>query len=814
MSSSSLKRARPNEASLDLAPLGKQTRREHVDDDALAPVPLIDIDDASMSVSERAKELLKRFGSSGRPLAIVCIVGRSRTGKSFLLNRGVLNRTSGFRVSSSIHACTKGLWLHGPPIPGRKFWTDIGVRCTEEDDAYDVLVVDTEGINALDRDESYDTRIFTLALLLSSCFVYNSLGAIDEAALSTLAAVATVAETLKKKNGRAADVALDLPSLLWVVRDFSLKIHEAGSTEAEVYHPPDDDAYLEEALRVEDGVAITPKIELRRVLKRNFPSRSCVTLVRPCESEEDIRRVCELSWDAMRPAFRDQIQVFRSKLFGSTRPKRVVGESVDAHLFLELLEKYVEAVNSGAIPVVHDTWSQVTRQRCEEGIREACRHLDERLRPFLPEGFGGVSSSSSNPLPPLPDPVEFYLHIVNGLRHADAIYHATVVPSLRATFDEMLYQQLMVRVMAAVDRWKRRAEQDDVPEDKWSGGDDVEDPVETLDAWARWLTRKAPSVSNLPAPTFSDVIRPPLEMAARSVLEDAIRGSLFVRRLPDLRTSLERIGASGKKAIDESILEETRARYEAMLAEGSAEMGRVQDMLREAEGRIAALENEIESRTTESKRLAEDLDVARREASEQSTESAEAQKARAELIEELQSQLDKTHEAMVAAKRAEAAVRAQSEREKKAWDAERLGLQQSLQTVVRERSLAQDEVASLRASVPKLQDKLEVSRDEVRRLIESQSAMRLDWATKLREVETEAARSSARAHVLETQCEGLRKRAEEAASLTQEVSKLRAEVRMLERRTEEMAARERKVIEGLSAMRDLQRTLRSAQFGV
>ena len=46
------------------------------------------------------------------------------------------------------------------------------------------MVVDSEGIGAFDEDENHDTKIFLLALLLSSFFVYNSMGTIDENALN------------------------------------------------------------------------------------------------------------------------------------------------------------------------------------------------------------------------------------------------------------------------------------------------------------------------------------------------------------------------------------------------------------------------------------------------------------------------------------------------------------------------------------------------------------------------------------------------------------------------------------------------------
>ena len=49
-----------------------------------------------------------------------------------------------------------------------------------------LLLLDTEGFGALDTDSNHDIRIFTLAILLSSYFLYNSIGGIDESALQNL----------------------------------------------------------------------------------------------------------------------------------------------------------------------------------------------------------------------------------------------------------------------------------------------------------------------------------------------------------------------------------------------------------------------------------------------------------------------------------------------------------------------------------------------------------------------------------------------------------------------------------------------------
>lgn len=65
--------------------------------------------------------------------------------------------------------CTKGLWCWGTPSKGT----------SSDGEPVNILVIDTEGIGALDEDTTHDTKIFTLAILASSCFIYNSVGSID-----------------------------------------------------------------------------------------------------------------------------------------------------------------------------------------------------------------------------------------------------------------------------------------------------------------------------------------------------------------------------------------------------------------------------------------------------------------------------------------------------------------------------------------------------------------------------------------------------------------------------------------------------------
>ena len=124
-----------------------------------------------------------------------------------MLNRVLLEQRGCFGVGSTINACTKGIWLWSEPV---------------EYDGKTLLILDTEGLGAFNATDTHDSRIFALALLLSSYFIYNSVGTIDESAINTLSLVANLSKFIclssKDGNKEAQDLGQYLPDFLWLVR--------------------------------------------------------------------------------------------------------------------------------------------------------------------------------------------------------------------------------------------------------------------------------------------------------------------------------------------------------------------------------------------------------------------------------------------------------------------------------------------------------------------------------------------------------------------------------------------------------------------
>lgn len=78
------------------------------------PIQLISFnEEGKIEVNPLALRILREIP---KPISVIGVAGSYRTGKSFLLNRIILNRKTGFHVGNTINPCTKGIWMWGKPI--------------------------------------------------------------------------------------------------------------------------------------------------------------------------------------------------------------------------------------------------------------------------------------------------------------------------------------------------------------------------------------------------------------------------------------------------------------------------------------------------------------------------------------------------------------------------------------------------------------------------------------------------------------------------------------------------------------------------
>ena len=293
-----------------------------------------------------------------------------RTGKSYLINRMLLNRQKGFTVGPTVNPCTKGLWIWSKPIYGEG---SKGKRLP-------VLLIDTEGFGALDTDSNHDVRIFTLAILLSSYFLYNSIGGIDESALQNLNFVINLSKFIRLKAGDTETDPEELsnlfPSFLWVCRDFSLQLIDDNG---ENITPKE---YLEKVLEGTKNLQ-DPKNKIRKLIKAYFKDRDCSTMVRPLTNENKLQNLEDLPPEQLRPEFLEQIIALRKKVLGRVKVKTLNGKPLNGEMYLNLVKGLINSLNSGNVPNIENTWISMCKVESYKAFEEAEQIYENYLKENL-----------------------------------------------------------------------------------------------------------------------------------------------------------------------------------------------------------------------------------------------------------------------------------------------------------------------------------------------------------------------------------------------------------------------------------------------
>ena len=105
-----------------------------------------------------------------KPIAVLSIAGPYRTGKSYFLSR-VMGKVGTFEVGHTTNSQTIGIWMSTSVL-----------ECED----YCILLLDTEGIEVVHNEGSYDAKLLVVTLILSSYFVYNTCGVPNRAILEKM----------------------------------------------------------------------------------------------------------------------------------------------------------------------------------------------------------------------------------------------------------------------------------------------------------------------------------------------------------------------------------------------------------------------------------------------------------------------------------------------------------------------------------------------------------------------------------------------------------------------------------------------------
>ena len=308
-----------------------------------APIKLINFS-KGFEINQEALDFLR---SIKEEIIIVSVIGKARTGKSYLMNLllDLIGKGKGFKVASTLQSCTKGIWLWGTPKNSLNGNAKI-------------IFLDSEGTSSIDKStKTYDSRIFALVVLISSLFLYNTYSNIDEHGINELSLAAHLSNAITtNSNINKDDLLTELsPKFIWIIRDFTLeKIHPETGEEIS------SKEYLELCLKNKRcGKGANDNNIIRQNIIKFFPERDCVTLIRPVDSEDDLKKLNSIPYSNLKPEFKMEFKILKDKIFREALPKKLNGKKLTGPALATLIEEFVKVINSGKIPNINNTWDSI-----------------------------------------------------------------------------------------------------------------------------------------------------------------------------------------------------------------------------------------------------------------------------------------------------------------------------------------------------------------------------------------------------------------------------------------------------------------------
>ncbi|XP_068722035.1 guanylate-binding protein 6-like [Montipora capricornis] len=321
---------------------------------------------------------LRKLRTVKGPVCVVSISGPYRRGKSYILAEA-FDQPDVFPLGHHFDPETMGIWMWIVP---QKFQLSNGKECT-------VVLLDSEGIDAVVGEGLDDHQIFTLTVLLASVMIYNSTGVPTRHDLDGLDFIVKLSERIQLRSSNDGNPSMGacrkdteffhktFPFFMWLLRDVAQSI------------PPDCEDIKEYFLtrvfkdqRRSDGDNAQKVAES---ILRFFPGFQAFSLPPPSADGELLRNM-NSNKSRLNPCFLSGLEQFKQLLRSVLIPKYSFneGEIVTGEGLAALVQLYVDAINTpGVIPNVQTAWETFVMTKCSEACEESLKLYDATMNAEL-----------------------------------------------------------------------------------------------------------------------------------------------------------------------------------------------------------------------------------------------------------------------------------------------------------------------------------------------------------------------------------------------------------------------------------------------
>lgn len=315
---------------------------------------------------ELVPESLASLSRIDGPVALVAVVGKFHSGKSFLMNQ-LMGKSMGFGIGPSVEPKTMGIWMWGQPM--QYVSSRIGKKLS-------LVFLDTEGFAASNITENYDAKVFAVSTLMSSHLIYNSVKIIDQSDIDYLELLArrtqlfALRSQLSKSKWTEFDLnMLSFPPLTWVVQDFA--------QDTAKYESPTD--WLHRLMAAHSRESDNYTISLLDI----FEDVDCHTLFIPAFERDLLMDLSQAGEENLSDVYRKERDQLIKKLKNKIKPKEKAEKFVTGKDLAKLLSVLVTAANDGSLADVPSRWDSFV-ERLQSTASDDCntfynRELDAYL---------------------------------------------------------------------------------------------------------------------------------------------------------------------------------------------------------------------------------------------------------------------------------------------------------------------------------------------------------------------------------------------------------------------------------------------------
>ncbi|XP_020609282.1 guanylate-binding protein 1-like [Orbicella faveolata] len=312
---------------------------------------------------------LRKLKAIQGPVCVVSIAGPCRRGKSYILSRA-FDQGDVFPLGHSFDPETMGIWMWVVP---EKYVDERGREFT-------VVLLDSEGTDAVGAEGRNDDTIFTLSVLLSSVLIYNSVGVPTRTDLEGLDHIINISQRIQVIAGQPLadeDSRKVFPSFVWLLRDVLLSLPK-GVENLRTY-------FLEKVFNAHGRPSEKSQKVVDNILKF-FPDFDAFPLCPPSSKAEVIQNLTEEGRQGeINVSFKKGVEDFKQMLRTKLSPKRSVSGQgvVTGEALATLVEEYVRAANSpGAVPVIQSAWDVFTTTKCTQTLNDAKAVYEGGMKEF------------------------------------------------------------------------------------------------------------------------------------------------------------------------------------------------------------------------------------------------------------------------------------------------------------------------------------------------------------------------------------------------------------------------------------------------